>query len=60
VRSEISSRTFCASIAMMPTVKRSALGMSQATKSTSAFCSPERKWASRDKRSSFAMIGSRP
>jgi hypothetical protein len=56
VRREIMRRSSSATMAMIPTVRRLALGMSAATNSTPAFSSPSRKCASRLRRSSLAMM----
>ena len=55
VRVEIASRSCWAINAMMPMVKLLASGMSQATKSTPAFCRVSRNKASRERRSSLAI-----
>ena len=55
VRSLINSLSRCATSANTPTVKRSAVGQSQATKSAPLFWSLKRNSAFRANRSSFAM-----
>jgi hypothetical protein len=60
VRVEIILRSAWAMTAMMPTTSSLASGMSAATNRTPAFCSPSRKWASRDSRSSLAIRSVEP
>lgn len=60
VRREIASRSYCATSAMMPTVRSLAPGISQATNLTPLDCRVSRKAALRLRRSSLAMTSVAP